>query len=94
MEELVSLLLEFEKSDLPNISDDMTPLPWSAHPLVGDIVCKANEVLTSQDGGPMFDAMDKLYHKYGYFIFPVERDRFGTWVTACIRTKKGVIAFG
>ena len=52
----------------------------------------ACSVLIEEDGHPAWDAMNTLSSK-GYYVFPVERDRFG-WVLGAIETSRGIIIYG
>ena len=92
MEELVSYLRQFDASDLPDGDDDVI-LHHSDHELVAMIECIATEIFIGEEGDPLFSEIDRLLREYDYFIFPGDRDRYG-WLTACLRTKKGVIVFG
>jgi hypothetical protein len=92
MEDLVQLLRMLEASDLPDNDDDEHYLQEVDHPLVSEIEAEANDVLIG-DSRPNFEVMDELFHTYGYFVFPGERDSFG-WLTGCLQTKKGIIVFG
>lgn len=92
MEHLVRMLNDVDASDLENRGDDNV-LSNQDHLLVRVIRYLATILLITDDGNPRFDEIDTLFKEHGYFIFPGERDGFG-WVTACIRTKKGVIVFG
>jgi hypothetical protein len=92
METLVSYLIQLEKSLLPDVTEDIYLLDID-HPHVQMIRNLASDFLIKDDGTPDFDQIDHLYHTYGYFIFPGERDRYG-WLSACLRTTKGLIVFG
>lgn len=86
------MLHDVDSSDLENRDDDKI-LSNQDHLLVPVIRHLATILLITEDGDPRFDEMDNFFHEHGYFIFPGERDRFG-WLTACLRTKKGIIVFG
>ena len=92
METLVSSLKQLEATALPDGDDDVV-LQHHDHDLVSEIEELATSLLITEEGTPNFTEIDRLYHEYGYFVFPGERDRFG-WLTACLRTKKGLIVFG
>jgi hypothetical protein len=92
MDVLVASLKALEASALPDGDDDVR-LHQDDHELVSTIEGLATDLLITSEGTPDFAEIDRLYHEHGYFIFPGERDRFG-WLTACLRTTKGVIAFG
>jgi hypothetical protein len=92
MENLVNLLRMLDASDLPDDEDEHV-LGTNEHSLVSEIETMASDILISGTGHPHFDLIDELYHDYGYFIFPGDRDQFG-WLTGCILTKKGLIVFG
>jgi hypothetical protein len=94
MQRLVEYLKSIEASDLPDVPEhEDVYLHCDQHELISKIIRSADEVLIGADGTPLFEEMDRLWHDYGYFIFPGERDRFG-WLTGCIQTKKGIIVFG
>jgi hypothetical protein len=94
MQQLVEYLKCIEASDLPDVPEHVDVyLHRDQHEMISKIIRTANDVLISDDGNPLFEEMDKLWHDYGYFIFPGERDRCG-WLTGCIQTKKGIIVFG
>lgn len=92
MEKLVAYLNQIDTSDLPD-GDDGVILRRDDHELVVYIQNLAEDLLIDDGGTPRFELIDTLFRTHGYFIFPGERDRFG-WLTACLRTKKGVIVFG
>ena len=89
----MSMLIEIENSNLPEVGDDSYVLRHSDHTFVDRIEVLAQEILISEDGDPIYDKMDQLFREYGFFIFPGDRDQFG-WLTGCLRTKKGIIVFG
>jgi hypothetical protein len=94
MQHLVDCLKRIEESDLPDVPEhDDIYLHDDDHELVCKIEGLANQVFIDEEGHPRFEEIDKLWHEYGYFVFPGERDRFG-WLTGCIQTKKGIIVFG
>jgi hypothetical protein len=94
MQRLVECLKKIDESDLPDVPEfEDVYLSHDDHELVREIEGLANQSFIDEGGHPRFEDMDKLWHEYGYFIFPGERDRFG-WLTACIQTKKGIIVFG
>lgn len=92
MEHLVLMLNDVDASNLPDAGDEKILIEQDHH-LISVIRNLASNTLILDDGTPDFAAIDFLFHEYGYFIFPGERDRFG-WLTACLRTKKGIIVFG
>lgn len=92
MNHLVQMLRDVDESCLEDGDDDKI-LSHQDHLLVSVIQNLATKLLITESGTPDFDEIDRLYHEHGYFIFPGERDSFG-WLTACIRTKKGIIVFG
>lgn len=92
MEKLVGYLKKIDASGLPDGDDDVV-LRRDDHEMVRYVEDLAQELLIDETGTPNYELIDALYHNYGYFIFPGERDRFG-WLTACLRTKKGIIIFG
>lgn len=94
MQRLVECLKKIEASDLPDVPKfEIVYLHRNDHELICETEGLANQVFIDEEGQPRFEEMDKLWHDYGYFIFPGERDRFG-WLTGCIQTKKGIIVFG
>lgn len=94
MQRLAECLQSIDDSDLPDIPENEdTHLSHHDHELVDEVVSLANTLFVGKEGDGLFREMDKLQEKYGYFIFPGERDAFG-WVTGCIQTKKGIIVFG
>lgn len=92
MNHLVELLNDVDESCLPDASDDKV-LHDEDHAVICVIRNLATSLLITDNGDPDFESIDALYNEHGYFIFPGERDRFG-WLTACLRTKKGIIVFG
>ncbi len=92
MEKLVGYLKKIDASNLPDGDDDVV-LRRDDHEMVRYVEDLAQELLIDESGTPNYELIDALYRTYGYFIFPGERDRFG-WLTACLRTKKGIIIFG
>ncbi len=92
MDTLVASLQELEASSLPD-GDDSVVLNDHHHEKIAAIQWIAMIALFDEHGQPNFDEMDRLYHRYGYFILPGERDAAGRR-SAYIRTKKGLIAFG
>jgi hypothetical protein len=88
MDTLIASLKALEASELPE-GDDAVVLQHEDHGLVSVIEALASSLLITPDGTPDFAEIDRVYHEHGYFIFPGERQR-----TACLRTTKGVIAFG
>lgn len=92
MNYLVQMLRDVDESCLEDGDDDKI-LSHHDHLLISVIQNLATNLLITKNGTPDFEEMDRLYHEHGYFIFPGERDSFG-WLTACIRTKKGIIVFG
>lgn len=92
MESLVASLKDLEATSLPD-GDDSVVLNDQHHAKLPAIRWLAQIALLDADGHPMFAAMDRLYREYGYFILPGERNAEGR-LTALIRTKKGLIAFG
>ena len=94
MQRLAECLQIIDASDLPDVPQhEDTYLSHHDHELVDEVASLATTLFVGQKGEGLFDEMDKLQERYGYFIFPGERDRFG-WVTGCIQTKKGIIVFG
>jgi hypothetical protein len=86
MEELVKLLNDLEKDE---------NLVFSAYidsSIIEPIQILARSILIDDDGRPAWDAIDTLSLK-GYFVFPLERDRYG-WIMGGIETKKGVVRYG
>jgi len=92
MNRLLECLKTIDESTLPDDDDDIR-LDATDHPIVDEIEFIATQLFIDDEGSPKFDEMDTLHKVYGYFIYPGELDRFG-WVTACLRTKKGIIVFG
>jgi hypothetical protein len=92
MEHLVRMLNDVDESALEDRDDDKI-LSDQDHLLVSVIRHLATILLITERGDPDFIEIDRLFHEHGYFIFPGERDRFG-WLSACLRTKKGIIVFG
>lgn len=87
MNHLVELLNDVDESHLPDASDEKV-LYDEDHALINVIRNLATSLLITDNGDPDFESIDELYHEHGYFIFPGER------LTACLRTKKGIIVFG
>lgn len=92
MESLVASLKDLEASSLPD-GDDTVVLNDQHHTSLPAIRWLARIALLDEEGHPNFAAMDRLYEGHGYFILPGERNAEGR-ITALIRTKKGLIAFG
>lgn len=93
MESLVAVLRMIEASEDIVAPDDLDTLISEEHRLVRHAQNLATTYLVTDIGTPNFVAMDELFAKYGYFVFPGERGTLG-WVSACLQTKKGIIMFG
>lgn len=90
MEKLVDLLKNIENnSDIPDHGHDVIP---ASYPEVKDAGYLAESVLISSSGRVDWDTVEIL-REYGYYVFPLERDRFG-WLIGGIATTKGTISFG
>lgn len=62
------------------------------HPTIQLAVSRANELLITDTGTCNWNNINILKES-GYNVFPGEQDSFG-WLIGCIRTKKGIIAYG
>lgn len=62
------------------------------HKLVGWVSQLASEALIDKEGNCLWDEIDKV-RESGYYVYPVEKDRFG-WLIGGIITKRGHVTFG
>ena len=86
MEDLVTYLHMLNGTDLSDNRDYM--LSSDDHELVPVIRTLASQFLLGADKNPLFEEIDTLHTKYGYFVVPRESGQ------AYIQTKKGFIVFG
>lgn len=64
-----------------------------SHDSVEEASSQANVALITGEGHAHYRAHRYLEAKYGYHVYPGEKDSFG-WLIGCIRTKKGVLTYG
>jgi hypothetical protein len=89
-ERLIELLKQIEdNADIEDYKGDIIP---ATNIMVQEASYTADQLLISSHGDVNWDMIDVL-NKDGYYVFPLERDRFG-WLVGGIATKKGTIAFG
>lgn len=62
------------------------------HQLIQDAVGLADQLLITDDGERNIENEIELNNK-GFYVFCLERDRFG-WLGGAIQTDKGIIAYG
>lgn len=86
MESLVVYIHMLEWSPLPDDRDHT--LLVDDHEVIPVIQTLACQILLGADKKPLFDEIDALHTKHGYFVVPRESGQ------AHIQTKKGIIVFG
>lgn len=90
VEQLIDLLKQIEDDvDIKSYKDDIIP---ATNTVVQEASDLADRLLISSHGYVDWEVVSVLGDS-GYYVFPLERDRFG-WLIGGIVTKKGTIAFG